>query len=211
MNNNDLKKKWGFSILEALVALGLMSTVAIAFYGTLFSTSTTVRTGLPISAIEESGRRVLESMSSDIRPSSSTVVVTPTDGSTTPAPGSPSVAVTLFETSKLLGVNTDGTANYTSPTAVSISYECILETGETYDGLDNDKDGLIDEGMIYREEDNKVTPLAYGLSWNVSLGQWNASVSRSGNRFSLSFTLQSTDANREIISRTFSTSVQMRN
>jgi hypothetical protein len=200
------------TLIELLVASGLMIIVCIAFYGTLFSTSATVRTGVPISSVEEMGRRVLDAITNDLRPANSTVTIIPTDGSSAPpATGTPLVPVTALITALNQGTNADGTANYTNPSTVTITYTCVLESTELADGRDNDGDWLVDEGMIQRDQGGATSTIAYALAWDASQSAWVFAIGRSSGRFNVGFTLQASDGKGNIVARSFTTSVKMRN
>lgn len=123
----------GLSLLELLIALGIFITVSAGISDVLITTSDTYQTGITISVLESKGRRALDKMAIQLVGSGV--------GTFIPNPELPFGSTTL---------TFQPCAGYDSANSVAdwgrvVRFELRDEQGDVEDGIDNDRDGLIDE------------------------------------------------------------------
>jgi len=134
------RSRAGFTLLELLVALTLLSLVLGSLL-TVGSASTRLcETGIAHSNLEAGARRALERLSREFGGARS--------GSLEALPESPLWQEGIdFDRPDTMRTG-DGRINWSASRA-----EFRLEPGETDDGLDNDGNGLVDEGMLVLVQD----------------------------------------------------------
>ena len=154
------KGKGGFTLAELSISVGLMAAIAGSVLMVTSSTNDAIDTGMTGSELDALGRRAMDRIAG--------LLVASRRGSVLPAapaaetPGS----TTLVDFTRVNGF--DG-VNATWSNLNRIEF--VYEDGELDDGLDNNGNGLADEGRV-----NWTRELGTGDQHTVTLCKWVAEV-----------------------------------
>jgi len=217
LRSSSDKNRAGSTLVELLVVLALLST----FVGSLLavgSTSTRLcETGVTRANLESSARRALDRLARELS-------------------GARSDSLGMLPESPLWqeGIDFDRVGSMRAGdgriTWSADRAEFRLESGESDDGLDNNGDGLVDEGVLVLVQDaggageNAITlahgvreylegELANGLDDNGNglIDERGVTFERTGGDLRLHLTLEGVDRDGRIVTRTLETTVWSRN
>lgn len=208
----------GLSLLELIIALGIFITVSAGISEVLITTSDTYTTGMTIARLDTKGRRALDRMATSIVGAGLTTFV--------PNPDLPFGSTTLtFQ--RCAGFDSATSAVEWGPVT---RFELRDETSDPEDGLDNDRDGLIDERELVQVIDvggvnetefvmlSGVTRYLQGEEPNAVDDNGNGLVDEEGlvfglvgTRLTIHITVAGRAADGLMLERTVETSVVIRN
>lgn len=145
---NRRPSRSGVTLLEMIVVVAILAIILAASYETLMATTRAERTGTAISKLQDECRTVLDMMSLNLR---STQASTVSSQSLLGDDNDPYVLVTI---PNVTGYDADlASLTYGTPTY----YVAMIGMGETYNGEDDDADGLVDEYDLILLEDTDDT------------------------------------------------------
>lgn len=179
----------GVTLIEVTISAILLSIVLGAVYLSIESTMTAERTGVATAQIEQDGRRVLDDIALDLRSSAAAQVTIANVG-----------GVYSLTANQNLGF-ASGSITWGTPVTWTLAYG----SGETDNGVDDDIDGLVDEMVITRTQNGVTLTKAENVVENSFM------CVISNNAVDITLLMQTTDAKRNVVQRTHSTSVAMRN
>src|SRR5262245_25040173 len=128
-----MNARGGFTLVEMAIGLTLMSVVGGLFFLTTQSTSSAVRTGVAVTELDAALQRTLQLVCENLKSSSADLV--------TPQAVSPFSGTTV-DYQRGLGANAGGALLWGPLERIELVYD------EADDGIDNDGDGLVDEGRL---------------------------------------------------------------
>lgn len=135
----------GLTLLEVIFASAIMSTIAVMVFLILHRSTDTYSNQSMHLALDERGREILAEIARDLREG----------GRDTFSSGTPPVAIVEGQPYGDLrfGVNSgyDMTGRRILFTRV-VRYRFVLDAGESANGMDDDGDGLADEGFVERTD-----------------------------------------------------------
>ncbi|MFH1024847.1 MAG: prepilin-type N-terminal cleavage/methylation domain-containing protein [Planctomycetota bacterium] len=179
----------GFTLIEILVTVAVLTVVAVAVGGMLITSQNTFSMGTTLGTLQDQSRFVVDKIANELQQS----------GTSTFAPASPSGVTSLaFQkcTGYVASARTWGNA---------ITYAFAYETGEVNDGADNNGNGLADEGIITRTEGTQTVTVAR----YVREGSFMFTLS--GKVLKVEVVLERKDAKGRLLSASASTSIQTKN
>lgn len=132
-------KRAGFTLLEATVVAALLSSVLGSVAYMLNSTSNAFRTGSLLAHMDSDANGALQAASRALRGCSADWITPPT----------PNGSEEAIDFQRVISVEDDGTA--TPGTIERLAFE--YDDFEADDGVDNDGDGLVDEGRLVLTRD----------------------------------------------------------
>lgn len=183
--------KNGFSLLEVLIAVVVMTLLLLGLYEALSGAVDAQRTSAATGQIEQDAVRALDQLTSELRNCvTADLVVGNVQGYDT---------LTLALN---LGIDPSGNALKSA----SIQYTCRLDSAELGDAKDNDNDGLTDECVFIRTQGGVEQVVATGIKddgFTVS--------SLSGGAVQVTLTFQTTDLKRRVLERTLTGTAMPRN
>ncbi len=131
----------GFTLVEVVIATTLLTAIFGAAFTVVVSGSRTVEDGIVETELHESMREILDRMSADVRS----------------ARVDPLMSPSILRFRKLHGSYDDGFGDFDFDTAEIqwdgiplMRYEWSLDPLETRNDIDDDGDGLVDEGRLAR-------------------------------------------------------------
>lgn len=215
MNMKKRNSRRGFTFIEVVVSLTLLSVIVGAVV--MVSSSSTTAMGFTTmrTSVQDKARRALDRVVDEVTNSSSTVMVPDPDGF-----GADDV---LFQTVE--GV-TGQVIDWGPQKRLAFQYA----TGEVDDGLDNDGDGLVDEGVLVFTRDvggpsqrtsvwcTNVRELLEGElpnglddNGNGLVDEAGFSIERNGNLLLIRLTVEKTNYRGDSAMNTVETAVRIQN
>ena len=211
------RNRAGSTMLEVLMALALLSTILGALLSAGGSSSRLYENEVTNTSLEANGRRALDRLAREFTGASSTSLETLAE--------SP-LWQDGVDFDRMIGMRAgDGRITWSGCRA-----EFRLEPGETDDGLDNDGNGLVDEGMLVLVEDEGgAEELAVVLTHNVReyqegelpnglddnanglIDERGVTFERIGRDLRLYLTLEGIARDGHVVTRTLETTVWSRN
>jgi len=205
----------GFTLIEMAVALVLMSVLGGLVFLTAESTSNAVNTGVAVAELDGRALRVLERVCDALKASSA--------GVATPQAETPFSNANL-DFRRGLGADADGDVLW-GPLE-----RLVLEYDEADDGLDDDGDGLVDEGrLVWIEDPGGASERRVVLCQDVReylagetldgddqnqnglLDERGFALDFTGNRVTVRLTLEGRDRDGRLLASTVQRSVVFRN
>jgi len=206
----------GYTLLEMAIVVTLLGMVVGATFTIGMSSDKTYRTGTTAAHLEAQADMAVGRIVSDLR------IARRTSLAPDPAPGAGAESVEYVQPSGI----TTGVVQWTQPRRLAFEYE----PGELDDGIDNNRNGLVDEGQVVLRENfgvagerrhvitHWVRELAVGEIANGADDNGNGLVDESGflvERFGetlvVRLTLEQKDGEGRLRTRTSRTSARMRN
>jgi len=216
LKDNRWGRAGGYTLLEMSIVLVLLGMVLGATFTVGMSSDKTYRTGTTAAHLEAQADMAVGRIVSDLR------IARRDSLAPDPAPGSGGESVEYVQP---VGI-TNGVVQWSPPRRLAFEYE----TGEIDDGLDNNRNGLVDEGQVVLREDfgganerrhvitRWVRELAAGETANGADDNGNGLVDEPGflvERFDetlvVRLTLEQRDGEGRLRNRTSRTSARMRN
>lgn len=147
----------GFTLVEVVIATTLLTAIFGAAFTVVVSGSRTVEDGITETELHESLRGVLDRMTADVRS----------------ARVEPLLSPSILRFRKLHGSYDDGFGDFDFDTAEIqwdgipvMRYEWSVDPGETRNDIDDDGDGLIDEGRLSRVANGTSIVLSHHVPEN---------------------------------------------
>ncbi|KPJ62337.1 MAG: hypothetical protein AMS15_04295 [Planctomycetes bacterium DG_23] len=192
-----IMKEKAFTLLEIVVVMAifliiLLMVFAVADRGTKF-----YYTASALASLQETGRKALDRMATDLRGTGLSIV--------TDSQGQPLVQGLSYQEIRFRRNPGYGNDGIPWDEGEAIVYRFDYDTGETDNEVDDDGDGLIDEGVIVRVEDGSPAEIAH----NVKEG--GLSFILQGSRIVMTVELQDIDENRRSLEASVDTIVYLRN
>ena len=187
----------GFTLLEAVIAIVLMTAIFGAAFGVVVQGSQTVETELSEGRLRKKVQQILERAVADLRSARVEPILSPYD----------------LRFRKLKGSYEDGFADFDFATAeiswdgVPLSqYTWVLVADEVLNDADDNGDGRSDEGVLLRNHDGASVVVARNVPRN------GFSVRRLGtNKIEISLTLEEVRGEGDLLRATDTTTVFLRN
>lgn len=179
----------GFSLVEVMVAIAILGILIVVVYSILGGSHRSFTTGVRLGDLQERARIVLDRMANELRLSAAPQI------STSTVNGAPSIAFRVNE----------GFSGGQITWSTTIAYRFEFEPGELDNGLDDNNNKLIDEGMIIREKDGQKVV----LTRDVLKG--GVAFSVSGDRIEIQLTLTARDEGGRLLTAPLKTSTTLRN
>jgi prepilin-type N-terminal cleavage/methylation domain-containing protein len=164
----------GFTLIELAIAIGIVGLVAGSLVGVLDSTRKTYNQGSAQTRVQADARRALDRIAAELENVGLATLV--------PAPVGVAVNDLVFQVAT--GVNAANSAiTFGSSTRLRFAYEA----GETNNGVDDDGDGLVDEGRViltrnYLQANEVSVTLVRGVSEYLQ-GEFANGADDNGNGF----------------------------
>lgn len=217
LNHRVRRGRRGFTIIEMSITLTVLAMVVGSVASIVLSGRKAYEQGMSVSAVEMQARRALERIASEITPAVRTTM-TPT-------------ATAPLGTSTLSFRTCEGAIGGVVQTSALMRIELRQDPRDANDGLDNDGDGLIDEGEIALVRDagganevdavivRNVSEYLEGETVNLADDNGNGLTDERGlslvvdanGTLTIRLTLEAVDPNNQLVRRTVETSVSMRN
>ncbi len=207
----------GFTLLEILIATVILTVVIGIAMSVMISSTRLEEIGSISSSLEGQSMRLLEEIAADLRQADqTTLTLTTTNMSSN------------LSFRRITGYNSITQTAYrkTNPIVYQVIYE---GTGgsrpETNNGVDDNKNGLVDEGYVQKTTDfgtdeNPATPAPMApnnVPKDLHMVHWvregGFTVTRVGTtkQYTLSLTLERMDSKNKLITKTYTTSATIRN
>lgn len=205
----------GFTLVEMSVALVLMSVIGGLFFLTTESASNATRTGIAVAELDGQALRALDRVCESLKSSSADLA---TPQAVTPFHG------TELDFQRGLGADADGEIIWGPLERFELQYD------EADDDLDDDGDGLVDEGrLVWIENPGAVgerrTVLCEGVreylagetfdgddeNENGLIDERGFALDFDGNKVTVRLTLAARDGNGHVLTSTVQRSVVFRN
>ena len=213
----------GLSLLELMVTVAILAVIIASIYEVLVISTQAVNTGTSKAKMEDDARRIIERIANECRAAILTTMDGDPDTAGIQSLASPSGSSSLtFQPS----AGTNGSGGLVNGSARTIRW--VVDPGEIAgDGIDNDFDGLIDEGTITFEDAGP--PYTSTLGYNIALMSEGETANGaddngdgfvdekglffvlSGNQLTISVTVQAVNHNHELIQATIETTVKIMN
>ena len=177
------------TLLEITVASVLLVIVLGAVYLSLNSSMDAERTGVATAAIEQDGRRVLDQVALDLRSSAASQVTIANVGGI--------YTLTANQNTGYVG----GAITWAAPVTYTVAYA----VGEINNGVDDNRNQLVDEMVITRTQNGVTRTLAESVKEN------SFTCVIANNAVTVTFKLQTIDAKNIVVERTHTTSSPRRN
>ncbi len=191
----------GFSLMEVLIASAILSILIMATIATMSIAQEMFDTGTAVADGEAIARRALDDISYELYSSSITTL----------SPANPN-ASTYIRFQKNIDF-VAGVIVWSDP----IQIEWVMDPKEIDNGLDDDGDGLIDEGYIRIWEDAVPTGMTPGAEDSTpitiarSIAENGLEFDLTGTRLDVLVTSQKLDARRNVINSEATTTIALRN
>jgi hypothetical protein len=172
--------------------MGLFSLISAAAISTLMMGQDTYSSGVTLATLQDQARRVVEEVANEIQQSSVSRL--------SPAPP----ALPEYLDTMTYQTNTgyiSGQIQWSTPITINFQYA----TGEIDDGLDNNNNGLIDEGFLTRTQNGAVQHKTY---WVKDDG-FRLSLER--NKLRIYLALRNTDNKGHLLETVVETTVEIKN
>jgi hypothetical protein len=206
----------GFTLLEVVIGALLMALLLGAIGMTVLRGGVAYEAGIAVSATEVKARRVLDRVANEFAAAGV--------GSLDPPPAGP-LGVSSVEFRTCTGV-AGGAATWSNDKRIAFAYD----PGEVDDGLDNDGDGLADEGQLVltldaglateqsvvltgyvRELLEGELPNGNDDNGNGLLDEGGVSFELVGQTLMIRLTLERRDTDNNLLTRTVETGIRLRN
>jgi prepilin-type N-terminal cleavage/methylation domain-containing protein len=194
-----MTRRAGFSLVELMVVTAILSVVVAAVTMVLISSSRGQRTGVAVSDIHADGRRILDTLSDDLRRSIVAAGLPELDQNANGKDWTIRIA-------KVTGYDSLG-LTFGTP----IVYTVEIAPGEADNGADDDGDGLVDERRLVREDTDAGTSVVLTDQIRGDVAGGFAIAATGARTYQITVTLETTDAARRVVRRTFQTVVLVRN
>ena len=218
-----MKNRRGFSLVELMVTIAILTVIISAIYAVLISSTKAYRTGVAKGKMEDDARLMVERIASLLTEASLATV----DGNS--ALGGiqqPIAPAGSSEISFQPSQGTDGNGNLVLGNLQGVFWQ--MDAGESDNGIDDDGDGLIDEGQVFFGDAITISTADWGYNVAEFLegetagdlidNNGNGLVDERGLSFQLSgsavivrMTIQTTDDNGALMQATVQTTVVIRN
>lgn len=190
----------GFSLVEVLIASAVLAILVSAVLGIMVVGLQTFNSGNAITVIQNQARRIMDSIAKEIQPAGlSTISPTP------PALGSAGTHTITFQPCTGYDGASDPPQQWGNVTTIAFAYD----SGETNDGVDNNGDGLIDEGLVTK------TVVGATSSQTKILGHWvkenGLSFNLDGTLLTITLEMQKRGGKNELLETSLTTTVQIKN
>ncbi|MBI5369155.1 MAG: prepilin-type N-terminal cleavage/methylation domain-containing protein [Planctomycetes bacterium] len=181
-----------FTLIELMIACAILAGLVLATMMIVVRSSAVSETDALINVLESDARRAVDQIAHDLRQA----------GETTLVPTAPTNATSLaFKTN--LGYSLAGVQ-----WGPLVTYAVAYENGETNNGVDDNRNGLIDESVVTRSvSGGAATTIVRYVRENGLNFTWNAATST----LQIRLTLERLGPDNRPVSRTASTSVMLRN
>jgi len=185
-----LKRMAGLTLLEVMIASALLTIIVLVLFSILSSSASTYAWGTVHADLNGQARDLLDRLTRELADSSVSTF----------APSFPKDSSTL--TFRRTTGYSAGKLTYGPP----ITYSFVFDPGEADNGIDDNRDGRVDEGRIVRAEGGQSVVLTRnaregGLSFTQAFG----------NTVTIRVTLERLDENRKLMTHDRQTTVQVRN
>ncbi|MBI3273407.1 MAG: prepilin-type N-terminal cleavage/methylation domain-containing protein [Planctomycetes bacterium] len=182
----------GFTLLELVVALAILLVLLGAAIQVTLQGQAGYETDTLALTLEGDGRRVIDQIAHEVRQAAASTLV----------PATPAASTSLS-----FKMNTGYGASGVQLGPL-FAYAFALESGEFDNGLDDNRNGLTDEGVVTRQVAGGVpVTIARYVRKNGLTFTWNAATST----LQLALVLERLDSRGQLLSRTVKTSVKLRN
>ena len=187
----NFKRSRGLTLLEVMITCVILVLILGTILASLMAAQNAYTAGTRLSAGQSNARRAMNEVAGELRLADPTSVIITTE------PGG----------SERLDFNMNidfqnGAAVFSvDPVVYSFQYDI----GELDNGIDDDGDGLVDEGVLVRTEGPASRQLCPNLKedgFEIFQGV--------GNQYTINLTVQSTDDKRRVLDSTVSTSITLR-
>ena len=184
----------GFTLIELMIVLVIFAIISATALSLLVTSQNTYSSGITIANLENQARTVVEQLVNEIQQSSVSRL--------SPAPPALPEYLDAMTYQINTGYNT-GTGSIQWSTPISLSFQ--YADGETDDGLDNNSNGMIDEGFLVRTRDGATERVTY----YVQDDGFRLSLER--NKLRIFLALQNTDNRGNILETSVETVVELKN
>ncbi|MFH1023173.1 MAG: hypothetical protein V1809_07265 [Planctomycetota bacterium] len=187
---NPAANERGMSLVEVVVTSVITAGIMFVIGSVLKTAQNNFYLGMTLSGIQDQSRWAVDKIATEVQQGGVATFL--------PDPGVEGTTTLTFQKSAGVtgGVITWGTA---------ITYAFQYETGETNDGLDNNSNGLVDEGMVVRIEGTQTSVITRWVKEGGFL------LTRSGNILSIQLDLQRSDGEGRLLSARTISSVIVKN
>lgn len=218
-----MNNRRGFSLVELMVTVAILSVIIAAIYSILFSSTKAYRTGVAKGKMEDDARLMVERIASLLTEASLATI----DGDSATAGIQQPIAPAgsreiMFQPSQ----GTDGNGNIVLGSLQGVFWQ--MDAGELDNGLDDDRDGLIDEGQVLFGDAITFSTSDWGYNvaeflegeiggnliddnGNGLVDERGLSFQLQGNAVIIRMTIQTTDDHGDLMQATVQTTVIIRN
>lgn len=209
-----MHSRGGFTLVEMAIAVTLLSVLGGLFFLTTESTTNAVGTGVAVAELDARALRALDRVCESLKSTSADMA--------SPQQVTP-FSATELEFQRALGANADGTIAWSAVERFELEYD------EADNGVDDDGDGLVDEGRLVWVEDpganERRAVLCQGVreylegesfdgedeNGNGLIDERGFALDFSGSRVTVRLTLVGRDSNGHALASTVQRSVAFRN
>ena len=182
----------GFTLLEIVIVMLIFSIISTAALTLLISSQNVFGSGTTIANLENQARRIVEQLANEIQQSSVSRL--------SPAP--PALPEYLDSMTYQINIGyVNGVIQWSTPITLAFQYAA----GETDDGIDNNGNGMIDEGFLTRTQDGVTQYITY---WVKDDG-FHLSIDR--NKLRIHLELENTNNRGTIMETSVETIVELKN
>lgn len=218
-----MKQRRGFSLIELMVTIAILSVIVAAIYSVLVSSTKAYRTGVAKGKMEDDARMMVERIAVLVTEASLATI----DGNA--AVGGIQQPLAPAGSSEIMFQpvqGTDGNGNRVLGNLQGVFWQ--IGSGETDNGIDDDHDQLIDEAQVFFGDAVTISTADWGynvaefaegeIGGDAVDNNGNGLVDERGLNFQLSgssviirMTVQSTDEHGDLMQATVETTVIIRN
>jgi type II secretory pathway pseudopilin PulG len=178
----------GFTLIEVVVVAGCLVVMILAIGATILASQDNYAAGMTLSSLQNHAQSVMDKIAKEVRQSGPLTFF--------PVPSN---------TDNLTFQKSVGYSGGAVQWGNAITYAFQYETGENDDGVDNNGNGLIDEGIIVRTENGQ----------NITIARWVREGGflffLSGDVLTIQLTLERRNSKGRIFNATVTTSVDVKN
>lgn len=179
----------GFTLLEVTISVAILAGIVSIVFGTFGVMGDTFAQESVHASLNAQARQIFDRIGTDLRDA----------GVNTFSPAAPADSTTLTFRRNISFQN--GAITYGDPVTCAFQYA----PGETDNGLDDNGDGRVDEGMLVRTEGGAPVELSLDLVEN------GITFTQNGRVVTVTLSLQRLDWKREPVTYTRQVSFQVRN
>ena len=198
---NTKRRSAGFTLIEIMISVMVLGILVVGIYSVLASSQSLYVTGVTRQEIQDRVRRALNEISLDLRQASAGSGAAITFDTITSSAGDQSVVFSIC-TGFAAGVPT-----WSAP----ITFSTIVGDGETDNGVDDNRNRMIDERKIVRTQAGRPTKL---IADNLKEGSFRLTRFLTAgfvDRIQVDLTLLGVDSQGRVIEASGSVVVDLRN